>query len=435
MSRRTIVLLAVAAGLGVVACSEPQERLPAAPSFHGTTLPPPPTGCNFSNINTLVLAYFPSPRRFVVKDLVTDMDNAANFSLAARGKAFDIMAHIDTVVSANTAVGTPATGSNLVNSLIFCMYDPNVPAELAHRPTTFPEDFTTELTFGLHGAFGVRGGASDPASAPVLSRPLATAFSGVAPGGTLPDWVATVIDNASPERVLFYGRPVPGEPDHYEWKTLPHDAAFNPGVVVGLCLDDGTFPTSMVVENTAVLPFQAVTFLPTGCSNTALLESGGGSSLAGIARFGAELFGPRPLWAATTVSPGGLGGSTGGIGSEFGPLDLSETGGVTLAFIQQPPATVKVDQQFTVTVKATTSGAAVGGVSVKLEQFNDNGVPAVLTGPNPVVTDESGVATFILSLNKPGAYRLQTTTQTTVVGRPAIAVTGTQSQRFNVKPK
>jgi len=437
MSRRTIVLLAVAAGLGVVACSERQERLPAAPSFHGTTLPHPPTGCNISNLKTLVLEYFPSPRRFVVKDLVTDMDNAADFSPAARAKAFDIMAHVDTVVSANTAVGTPATGSNLVNGLIFCMYDPNVPAELAHRPTTFPEDFNTELTFGLHGAFGVRGGTSDPASAPVLSRPLATAFSGVAPGGTLPSWVATVIGNASPERVLIYGRPVPGESDHYEWKTLPHDATFNPGVVVGLCLDDVTFPTSMVeMQNAGVLPFQAVTFLPTGCSNTALLESGWGRTLASVARFGAELFGPRPLWATTTVSPGGLGGSAGGIRSEFGPLDLTATaGGVTLTFILQPPATVKVNQQFTVKVRATSGTSTVGGVSVNLEQFNDNGVPAILTGPNPVVTDESGVATFILSLNKPGAYRLQTTSQTTVVGRPAIAVTGTQSQKFNVKPK
>ncbi|MGH6690686.1 MAG: hypothetical protein ACREF4_08410, partial [Gammaproteobacteria bacterium] len=226
MTRRVITLLAVAAGLGVVACTDRQEGLPAAPSFQGA-LPSLTTTCSFPDITTLVLAYFRAPRRNVVKDLVTAMDNAVDFSPAARDKAFDIMTHIDTVVSNNTAAGTPATGSNLVNALIFCMYDPNVADEVAHRPATFPEDFTIELTPSLHGAFGVRGGGTDPTSAAVLSRPLATAFSGVAPGGTSPSWVATVIGLASPERVLVYGRPVLGEPDHYEWKTLPHDATFN----------------------------------------------------------------------------------------------------------------------------------------------------------------------------------------------------------------
>ncbi|MGH7674677.1 MAG: hypothetical protein ACREMV_05335, partial [Gemmatimonadales bacterium] len=180
-----------------------------------------------------------------------------------------------------------------------------------------------------------------------------------------------------------------------------------------------------------------VTFLPTVCSNTALLESAWERSLARAARFTAEMFGPRPLWATTTVALGvGLGGTGGGLRSEFGPLDLTATGGgVTLTVIQQPPATVKTNQLFTVKVRATSGSTTVGGVSVQLEQFNDNGVPAVLTGPNPVVTDESGVATFTLSLNKPGAYKLRSTSQTTVLGRPAIAVAGTETRKFNVKPK
>jgi len=437
MTRRTITLATIALGLGVAACSERQERMPAAPNFSGGP-PPAPTGCSFANIRNLVDAYFSSPRRTVVRNLVTAMDNATDFSAAARDKAFDIMTHIDAVVTNGTA-GAPATGSNLVNALIFCMYNPSVPAELAHRPATFPEAFTVELTPSLHGAFSVRGGGSDPTAAPVLSRPLATAFSGVAPGGTSPSSVATVIGNASPARVLVYGRPVPGvgNEDHYEWKTLPHDATFAPAVVVGFCLEDVTFPTSMVqMENVGVLAFQAVTFLPTVCSTPALRMSGWERSLASVARFGAELFGPRPLWATTTVSPGGLGGSTGGIRSEFEPLDLQTTaGGVTLTVTQQPPATVKVNQEFTVTIRATSGTTTVGGVSVTLEQFNDNGVPAVLSGTNPVTTNESGVATFSLSLNKPGAYRLRTTSATTVLGRSAISVAGTETQKFNVKPK
>ena len=437
MHRRLIVAgavaAAVAAGLGIVACTDRREPVPAAPSFSngpGTD----PTSCDFSNVTSLVIAYFPGgQRQNTVKDLVTAMDAADDFSATARDRAFDIMTHIDTVVTNGTA-GDPATGSNLVNALIYCMYAPTVAAELAHRPETFPEDFTVELDPDLHGAFGVRGGATDPLSAPVLSRPLATAFSGVSTGGDS-NWVTTVIGNASPERVLFYGRPVPDSADQYEWKTLPHDATFDPAIVVGFCLDDFAYPTSMVeMRPGGVLAFQGVEFLPAGCSNTALLRSGWQGTLASLARFGAELFGPRPLWA-TIVSPGGLGGTTGGIGSKFKPRDLQGTGGVTLTFTQEPPGILKVNETFTVQVRATTGTTNVAGVSVKLGAFNNNGTPVVLTAvKNPVVTDAFGLATFTLSLNKTGAYVLRTTSESEVVGRTTITITPAQSRKFNVKP-
>ncbi len=433
MTRRMIALLTLAAGLGAVACSERERRLPAEPSFHSMTTS---GGCDFNAIRPLLTTVFALPAdRRAVAGLLVQMQQAGQFTLTARERAFDILAVLEDAVAA----GNVGNGSDFINGLIRCMYDPYVPAELAHRPVQFPEDFTVELDFDQHGAFGVRGGSSDPTGDPVLSRPVATAFSGVQAGGTTPNWVTTVITNASPERVLVYGRPVPGDSNgnHYEWKTLPHDATFNPPIVVGLCLEDTDFPTSMVeMENTGVLPFNAVAFLPVGCSNVAMLESGWGQSLASrLARFGSELFGPRPLWATTTVSPGGLGGSTGGIRSDFGPLDLEAAGGVTLTVTQPPPANVKVNQQFTVRIRATTGTSTVGGVSIKLEQFNNNGSKVVLSGTNPVVTGEDGVATFTLSLNKPGAYRLRTTSATTVLGRSAISVAGTETQKFNVKPK
>jgi hypothetical protein len=417
----------------MVACTDGPARVPAAPSF-STGPGDPPTSCDFSNINSLVIAYFPGgPRQNTVKDLVTAMDVAADFGATARDRAFDIMTHMDTVVTSDA--GDPAAGSNLINALIYCMYDPDVPAEVLHRPATFPDDFTVELDPVQHGGFGVRGGTADPASAPVLSRPLATAFSGVSAGGPSPNWVTTSIGNASPERVLVYGRPVPGEPEQYEWKTLPHDATFNPAVVVGFCLDDIVFPTSMVeMQPGGVLAFQGVEFLPAGCSNTASVRRGWEANLASLARFGAELFGPRPLWA-TVVSPGGLGGSTGGIRSKFKPRDLAATGGVTLTF-DGPPANVKLNTPFTVTVTATNGTAPVGGVQITLAAFNNNGDPVVLGGGGPDTTDAFGVITFTLSLNKTGAYILKPAPApaSIVLGRAQITITG-QSKKFNVKPK
>jgi len=431
MSGRLMTMLTVGVCLAAIACSDQRQPLPAAPSYH--TITSTSSGCDFVHVHDLVEAYF--GEESVVDDLVTAMEDSVPFSPGARNQAFNIMSHIDAAVTASTEAD-PADGSDLVNHLILCMFNPSVPADLASFPATFPEDFTDELTPSEHGAFSVRGGTPDPLTAAVLSRPVADAFSGVGPGGTS-NWQTTVIGSASPERVLIYGQPGTTSPQHYEWKVVPRSATFAPGVVVGLCLEESDFPTSMVEEeNVGALAFKTETFLPAGCSDMALLESGLGFTLASrLARFGAEVFGPRALWATTTVSPGGLGGSTGGIRSEFGPLDLSETGGVTLTVIQQPPATVKVGQTFIVKVKATSGGTAVGGVSVKLESFNNNGAKVVLSGTNPVVTGEDGVAMFTLTLNKPGAYRLRTTSLTTVLGRPAITVSQVTSVKFNVKPK
>jgi hypothetical protein len=435
MNRRWIVAgavaTAVAAGLGMVACTDRPARVPAAPSF-STGPGDPPTTCDFSNITSLVIAYFPGgTRQNTVKDLVTAMDGAADFSSPARGFAFDIMTHMDSIVTDGTA-GDAAKGSDLVNALIYCMYDPNIPAEVAHRPEVFPDTFTVELDPAEHGAFSVRGGTND-ADAPVINR--VTAFSGVSAGGTSPSWVSTVIGNASPERVLVYGRPVPGEPEQYEWKTLPHDASFNPGVVVGFCLDDIAFPTSMVeMQPGGVLAFQGVEFLPAGCSNTASLRRGWEANLASLARFGAELFGPRPLWA-TVVSPGGLGGTAGGIRSKFKPRDLGATGGVTLTFDGPTPAIPQLNQPFTVVVTARNGTTPVGGVQITLAAFNNNGDPVQLSGGGPDTTDEFGVITFTLRLNKTGAYILKPAPQpaSIVLGRAGITITG-QSKKFNVKP-
>ena len=75
----------------------------------------------------------------------------------------------------------------VVNGTIACMF-----ADAADRPITFPEDFTSALDPGVHGAFAVRGGTNDPASDPVYARPgLPSTFSGVAPQSGV-TWPATL---------------------------------------------------------------------------------------------------------------------------------------------------------------------------------------------------------------------------------------------------
>src|SRR6185295_2800369 len=106
------------------------------------------------------------------------------------------------------------------------------------------------LTPSLHGAFAVKPGSSTDATdtATVRSRPVSQPFSGVIPNKP---WAQVVVGN-SPARVLIYGRP--GSDDqHYDWKSLPHNATFD-SVVVAVCVDAGT--TLLLNEqNVGALPF------------------------------------------------------------------------------------------------------------------------------------------------------------------------------------
>ena len=154
-------------------------------------------------------------------------------------------------------------------------------------------------------------------------------------------------------------------------------------------------------------------------------------------QFASRLLGVRPLWAATVVNPGGLGGSTGGIGSLFSPQDLQAsgggTGGVVLTFTLEPTDGRAGEVLTAVRVTATSGGTPVGGVQISLTAVTNNGTPVILSGTSTLTTPNSGVVTFTgLSINKPGGYRYLA--GGAVVGRAAITVTGDESLRFNVRP-
>jgi len=442
--RNTLVLTAaVAAASG---CGDQQQQLPSAPEYH--TITGTSSGCDFTHINQLVNSYFTNPQRQkTVRDLVSAMaaaDGVQHFSTTVKSNGFDIMANIAAVVVSTTAgdlAGNSGVGSNLVNHLILCMYDPV--AEKESYPTTFPEDFTVALDTSAHGAFAVKpptNSVTDANADAVLSRPTSAPFSGVGPStGT---WAGALSTN-TPARVLLYGRPVTTNPKAYDWKTVPHNASFSPPVVVAVCVNALTATTTLVNEqNVGLLPFVDAPFLVPGtCSETALLDQGSPAMLARrLIRLGASLFGPHALWA-TALCPGGTGGLTGGIRSEFGPTEIDS---VHLQFVQQPTST-KVNTFITsqgggpVTILATAFSGGVGktipNVSIGVAAVNNNGSTVSLSGTTTQITNGSGIATYAnLSLNKTGGYKL-VTGNSHVGNRPDILVGTAASAKFNIAPK
>ena len=423
----TLVLVAAAAVAG--GCGEQQQSPPTAPEYHviaGTM-----SGCDSTHLKQLVNTYFTTPRQQTVRTLLSSMFAQPAFSSGAKTFGFQVLANVDTVVSAGTA-GDSTVGSNLVNHLILCMYDPK--ADSASYPKTFPEDFTIALSpsSAVHGQFHVKP-SSAPDALPVLSRDTLHPFSGI--GLSSGTWSTTLSGN-TPAGVLIYGRPGPIS-TIYDWRTLPRNATFNPEIIVGVCV---TSATALLNDDGALLSFADASFLdPATCAQTALRSPNGPSLFAQrLIRLGAGVLGPHALWAAA-LSPGGTGGLTGHAGSEFGASDVSR---VAFQFVQQPTSTsVNTAIAPPVTILATavlTAGGSkpIPNVSITVNAVNNNGTPATLNGTTTQITNGNGIATYSdLSETKTGGYAL-TVTAAQVLERSAIPVgLGATSKKFNISPK
>jgi hypothetical protein len=412
----------------VLGCSERERGLPA-PQFHDIVVTETST-CDFDAISHLANHYFGPPLQQQVQDSVVLMQTFPVFTGPARAVGFSIMGIMSAAVAGGTA-GDPAIGSGLTNQLILCMFD-RTTADSATYPKTFPEDFTVPLTRSAHGAFETRGALFENATAPVFSRPVSSPFSGIAPNGST--WPLVLdnipLGNPAPNRMLVYGQPG-STPQSYDWKVFPHNTHFDPAVVVALCVDPftETNKTSMVQEeNLGILPFVDAAFLvPGSCSSTASLGTGW-KPLQFAKRF-IRLLGPGDLWG----NPGGLGGATPGVKSEFSGEAVPE---VTLTFVVQPTDT-RANQTIAppVQIKATrpSDGTNVGGVQITVTLVNNNGVKKTLIGTKTQTTDVSGIATFgDLRTADTGGFRLVATGS--VINRPAIVVGQATSVRFNVRP-
>ncbi len=417
-------------GVAVVAlvatgCGDRSQSLPPGPNMKVTAPPGSETTCDFRSLNQLATRYFGPAETKLVRGLISQMQDAGAGTTIAQDRGFDVMTHIASNVNAgNTDV---ANASSLTNGLLACMF-----TNAGDLPATFPEDFSSATNPALHGAYAVRGGATDPLSAPVFSRPLTAPFSGIAPSG-LNTWPGVLSGNPPPARLLVYGMPG-SQPQTYDWRVVPRSAVFSPPAVVGLCIDANVSTTSLLhEEHVGLLPFVDAAFLnPATCSPFAT-QSWSMQVASRLARWGIDFLGPRPLSASGLLNPGGLGGSTGGIGSEFGPQAVAS---VTLTFVVQP-SDVRVNQVISppVVVQATAVGTTtpVPNVIISLVAVDNNGVPAVLQGTLTGTTDASGTVTFSdLSETKTGGYRL--TASGSVIGRPGIEVPAVSSTRFNVRP-
>ncbi|HEX4561261.1 MAG TPA: carboxypeptidase-like regulatory domain-containing protein [Gemmatimonadales bacterium] len=395
-------------------------RLATTMANHSGSTAPNGT-CSFNTITTLVGRYFPSLEAKAVKTLVSSMQLAKAGTTNAQSIGFDILVHVANNVKAGNADVTD--GGALVNDLIACMY-----SNAADLPAVFPEDFSVALDPAQHGAFEVRGGATD-ATDPALNRPLAAPFSGVNPitGG----WSDLLTGNPAPDRILLYGRPG-STATSYDWKVVPRSTVFaGAGAMVGLCLDVSTNAKSLMhEENVGLLPFADAAFLdPVSCSSS-LASAGKPGLLKQLANTIGSFFVPKSLYG----NPGGLAGSTSGIHSEFGPLAVDS--GAPMAFVVQP-SNVKVNAIISPAVQVLVTDAKTGdpipNVAVTVTANTNNGTPAFLNGTLTQITNGSGIATFgDLSQVKPGGYLLAVTGA--VGGRPAIQVNGATSTRFNVHP-
>lgn len=373
-----------AVGFFVIGCSEKAEGPPTGPNFH--TGLSTASACDVGHISQLANSFFAQPRQGVVKNLVDLLGSQAPYSSAAKNTGFNIMAQIEEAVNDATS-GDPAVGSDLMNHLLLCMYNGgtnnghaiSVSDSLSY-PETFPENFTVSLTptDAAHGAFGERSGTS---VSPVLSRPTSNPYTGIAPPDGSTSWGVT----NSPARVVLYGRPAaPADGQTYDWRSIPHNASFNPHIIIGFCVDPAAHPTSMVLEkDVAVLAFASAYFLTPGCSyDLAALDATNPFQLAHrLLRFGTGLLAPRPLMAAVLLTTGS-GGTKSRCCSKVGPKDVPSVS----ATLSNVKSRIKVNTDFSITATAKSGTDFVNGTRVTLATTVNSGTNTFIrvkpsTGP------------------------------------------------------
>jgi hypothetical protein len=412
------------------------------------------SGCDVGHIDQLANSFFGPPRKLDVKTLVNLLATQTPYSLGAKNSGFDIMAQMEGAVNdVPTTAGDPGVGSNLINHLLLCMYNPAT--ELASYPASFPDTFNVALTVtaSAHGGFGHRSGSSTSA---VYSRPMSAPFTGVAPPQTS-SWGSVISPPSTthPARVVLYGRPATGTgttSQTYDWRTIPRNAAFNPYIIVGICIDpfltanNTTMLNAQSQQSVAVLAFADAYFLIPGTtagscsSDLTLLEVNSPLLFARrMIRFGADLLTPRPLMA-TVLSPGGLGGRNSGAGTKYGPIAVPNA---QLTFLEPLASNVQVNQNFPVRVRATSAGVGVNGNCITLGAINNNGLNTEIIGAHTcgdgtapsslttTVNNLAGVAQFCVNDPKTGTIKLVATGD--IEEREDTPVTQT-SKKLNVKP-
>jgi len=374
-----------AATVLAVACVESRQPTatdaPALASGNAT--------CQFGVMNDLIRGYFAVIDRPAAKSLVTQMQQLFGGGDFARAtdKGFDVLALIENVTLSHRQIGTPQAGSALANALLACM---------TVGSPQLPIDFSGPLG---PGGFGVRGGTTDPATAPVLSS---DGFSGV--GLQESTWPAVF-----GKRVLLFGTPNPaatfnellvGSP--YAWSSLPPSPIINPGAVIGFCIIN---PGRYRVEESHPATPHTLLFLRD-------------------ASFFLSCSAPAPIG---TNALGPVGGAATGF-SDFGVVDAQA---INLSFLSQP-STIQAGQVITPSVVILAKGN--GGTplpevtsTLTLVRITGNGN---LSGTLTKVTGSSGIETYDdLKVSSAGTYAIVVTASLS-----GFATVQLQSNQFVVTP-
>lgn len=348
--------------------------------------------CDFKAAQNFARTYFATAQRKTASDLIRSMEQAGAGTATANNGGFAVFQLIASTRNNQLEAGTPQNGADLTIALINCM-DVQVTETRSLRQI---------LTGALdYGAYAYR----QDSEGPVIAE---NGVTGVYPaGGNFAAWIGG--------RALLYSANVPAVFTEtvvvgafrwglvYDAATVGPNPANDDAVTVAICpslagISDAS--AHRIGRNHAsgetVLQLD-VTGLPWfPCPSTTAFEPSTGV-LARVLAFLA----PKPLYARMRT-PGGTGGLADGF-SDFAVVDAAT---VNLSYLTQPVDGF-VNTPITVVVKAVAAhGTPLENVAITLSVFGNQGQPVQLTGGGPVFTGEDGVATFSLTLNKAGGYRL-----------------------------
>lgn len=396
MSSRRAVLasVAVAASLGTLACGDKSVDS-TGPEFKGG--PPPTTGlsCSFNTMKNDVDLYFAVADRPDVQLNVSSMKTlyGSKGSAEATNKGFDILAQIATAhdaMTTSTALGSAAAGSNLANDVIACMV-------VSPQPTAI-----INLAGALGaGAFEVRGGTGDgDARIVTLDKQ-----SGIAKpdGGAFAD--------LSSERLLFYGERIETfaatsrlSEVAYSWNTVPERHTFNALARAGVCIAQDNKDRIQEVSGSTNRLLATVDFVALNSElglTCPTLQGRVPNTLFGrMVQFARNAFLPQEAYA------GQQGGGTGGLLGGLSDLGVIDVGNASFVMARVKDATTTTPVSVTVTLKSQ-SGLAMPGESVSLAVAGNSGS---FTPISPTAkTNEQGVITFSVILDKAGGYTLGAT--------------------------
>lgn len=374
-----------AATVLAIACVDSQQTAAPDPASLATG----DATCQFGIMNDLIRGYFAPSDRSTAKALITQMQqffNGGDF-IRATDKGFDVLALIEAATNGQRQIGTPQAGSALTNALLACM--------IVGAPQ-LPIDFSGPLG---PGGFGVRGGPTDPATTPVLSR---DGLSGVGLQETT--WPAVF-----GKRVLLTGKPNPGAifnellvGNPYDWSTLPPSPIINSGAIIGFCIIN---PGQFRVEESHPTSPHSILFLRDAST---------------------FLVCPAPAPIAPNVL-GPVGGSATGF-SDFAVVDAQA---INLSFLSQP-STVQAGQVITPAVRVLAQGNGGTplpevGLSLSLIQIVGTGD---LSGTVNKITGTTGIETFDdLRVSRSGTYAIVVTATLSGFGTVTL-----QSNQFVVTP-